>query len=602
LAALALGASAGAAPAPTTYRVIPLSPAASNADINAAGQVAFTEFLGTNARGIFFDGRTRRDIGTLGGAATAISAINDAGQITGTSATRTEGVGHAFRWSKSSGMIDLAGAGAGNSVGYDINSKGWVSGAAEFSPRRFTAFRWTPTTGLVNLGSLNMSSSGFALNDAGTVVGGSESVEGGLGQNAVRWPGTTPIAITPFATPFSAAWDINNAGQIVGNGGLDPGFSDRAFLWSAKTGIVDLGVSAADVASAEQINEQGLVIGNLYSPGSSRGFFWSRATGPIVFGTLNTDVTDTADLNQRGQVVGSFNGRAFVWTLAGGLVDLNTRLANAPPDLELGQALAISDNGSIVAAGNTGLVLLVPAGAYGQAPVAGPVKLTGTPRAGALLSFSAAFKDVDVRDTHTAVWSWGDGSKTAGTVSEKNGAGSVSGQHAYRAAGIYTVKLTVTDSSGKSSTVQRTVVVCASGATMIAGEGLFASPREALKLASPRAGIAQFAFLAEGNGKVAVQFDVAGIAFRSTTISSVTLGEARLQFGGSGTVNGKNGYRFTLAASEGTRAADGRHRFGIRISHVDPVTRQEVVDYDNRSAAQDGSAVIGGGTMLLGAQ
>lgn len=603
LAALALATSAGAAPARSTYRVIPLSPAASNADINAAGQVAFTEFLGTHARGIFYDGRTRRDIGTLGGHTTAIAALNDAGQITGLSATRTEGISHAFRWSRSTGMIDLAGPGTGISTGYDINNKGWVSGAAEFSPRRFTAFRWTPATGMVNLGSLNMSSNGFALNDPGTVVGGSESVEGGLGQNAVRWPGTTPIAITPFATPFSAAWDINNAGQIVGNGGLSPDFSDRAFLWSAQTGIIGLGVSAADVPSAEQINEKGQVIGNLYSPGSSRGFFWSRATGPIVFGTLNIDLTSTADLNNRGQVVGSFNGRAFVWTQAEGVVDLNTRLANAPPELELGLALAISDNGSIVAAGNTGLVLLVPRAANAnEAPVAAPIQLTGTPRAGALLSFHAAFKDADLRDTHTAVWSWGDGGKTAGTVSEKNGAGSVSGQHAYRAAGIYTVRLTVTDSGGKSSTVQRTVVVCASGAAMIAGEGSFTSPRDASKQAAPRAGIAQFAFLSEGKGKVAVQFDVAGLAFRSTAVTSVTLGEARLQFGGTGTVNGREGYRFTLAASEGTRADAGKHRFGIRISHVDPVTQQEVVDYDNLAAGSQGSVVNAPGTMLTGSR
>lgn len=88
----------------------------------------------------------------------------------------------------------------------------------------------------------------------------------------MRWPGTTPIAITPFATPFSAAWDINNAGQIVGNGGLEPTLSDRAFLWSAQTGLVDLGVTSPRVASAEQINEKGLVIGNLYTPASARGF------------------------------------------------------------------------------------------------------------------------------------------------------------------------------------------------------------------------------------------------------------------------------------------------------------------------------------------
>lgn len=298
-------------------------------------------------------------------------------------------------------------------------------------------------------------------------------------------------------------------------------------------------------------------------------------------------------------MVGSFNGRAYVWTRADGMVDLNTRLANAPADLELGVAVAISDNGSIVAAGNTGLVLLVPrTGGHHEAPVVAPIKLTGSPSVNALLSFHAGFRDADVRDTHKASWDWGDGSTSAGTVSEKNGAGNVSGQHAYRAAGIHTVSLTVTDSSGRSSTVRRTVAVCASGAAMVAGEGAFSSPRGASRLAADRAGIAQFAFLSEGKGKVTVQFDAAGLAFRSTTVNAVRLDEARVQYSGTGTVNGGGSYRFTVAAS----AREGKPRFGIRISHIDPATRKEVVDYDNLSAGQEGSAVNAGATMLIGAQ
>ena len=58
LAALALATTAGAAPHPTTYRLIPLSATNSIADINAKGQVAFTEHLA--AEGIL------PSIGTVG--------------------------------------------------------------------------------------------------------------------------------------------------------------------------------------------------------------------------------------------------------------------------------------------------------------------------------------------------------------------------------------------------------------------------------------------------------------------------------------------------------------------------------------------------------
>ena len=612
LAALAVlvlangAATASAAPATTTYRIVPLTTSTPNlVYINAKDQVAFTEGSSGNPRGIFYDGKTLRDIGTLGGPTNFVAKLNDAGQVTGVSSTR-KGINHAYRWSRATGIVDLAAPGTLSSFGTDINSQGWVAGIAEFSPGVLTAFRWTPQTGMVNLGALDTISYGAALNNAGTVVGAAP-LAGTSDQHAVRWPGTTPIAITPSPATFAAAYDINNAGQIVGSGGevpptpgIAPSFAGRAFLWSARTGIIDLGVPGPTEARAEKINEKGLVIGSRWSLGSTSAFIWSRETGPILIGDFGGPFGFTADLNNRGQVVGTYADRAFVWTRAEGLVDLNSRLANAPPDFFLRAAVAISDRGTIVATANTGTVLLVPSAAYQQPPVAGPVKLSGTPRVGALLSFSAAFTDADLRDTHTAEWSWGDGGKTVGTVSEKNGAGGVSGQHAYRKAGIYTVRLTVTDSGGKRSTVQRNVVVCASGAAIVAGEGSFISPPNAL-VREPRAGIAQFAFLSEADGKVAVQFEVAGMVFRGSGINSVTLGDARLRFSGAGTLNGSDGYRYTLTASDGAHAQDGKSRFGIRISHLDPVTKQEVVDYDNQPAGREGSAVSEG-MMLIGAR
>jgi probable HAF family extracellular repeat protein len=585
LATLALATAAGAAPAPTTYRIIQLSAFAGNADINAKGQVAFTEVIRGEGRAMFYDGRVLEDIGTLGGATASVVAINDAGQIAGTSSTQTEGVFHAFRWSRATGMIDLAGPGTGSSFAADINSKGWVTGTAAFPTSPGHAFRWTPTTGMVDLGSLRLFSNGLALNDAGTVVGDSESVEGGIGQNPVRWPGTTPIPLATIATPFSLASDINNAGLIVGNGSIATIFEEVPFLWSPVTGFTDLGVRSSRLVTADQINEKGMVIGNTFSPGDARGFVWTRETGPIVFGTIEVDFSNTADLNNRGQVVGSFNGRAYVWTRAEGIVDLNTRLANAPPDLVLGQALAISDNGSIVATGSTGLVLLVPnAGGRHEAPVAGPIKMSGTPRVNALLSFHAAFRDADLRDTHKASWDWGDGSSSVGTVSEKNGSGSVSGQHAWRKAGSYTVKLTITDSSGRRTTVRRTVVVCGSGAAIV-GEGVFLSPAAAYKAAPARASLASFSFASDtrGSSLAPVRFNVGALAFRSSRVESVKLERGGIEYRGSGTVNGAGNYRFVMNAAPGAKPGSA-DQFRIRISHTEPGTQAEVVDYDNQAA------------------
>jgi hypothetical protein len=86
------------------------------------------------------------------------------------------------------------------------------------------------------------------------------------------------------------------------------------------------------------------------------------------------------------------------------------------------------------------------------APTVGAISAPISPApVGTPISASASFSDPGVLDTHTAVWDWGDGTTSAGTISEANGSGTVAGSHAYAAAGVYTVKLTVTDKDGATA-------------------------------------------------------------------------------------------------------------------------------------------------------
>lgn len=456
---IATAASPPPAPAAGGYRVVPLSAdTQAFGSVNARGQVAFTERAG-RWRARFYDGATIHDIGTLSGLDTYAYALNDHGYVVGGSGIDpSSSRRHAYIWSRSGGLRDLHPPGQDqvDSVAIGINNKRQIIGTGS------QAFRWSAAAGFEALVG-----EPTAINGTGVVVG---SVyvpdETGNPRNLpVRW-------LTPGNRQFLAdqgglatgALDINAGGKIVGNApaASAPFAGRRAFYWTPQQGLYSF--PTAGLSDARRINDHGLVIGSLSSGGTSHGFAWSQGAGLSEIGAGSPEWSTADDVNNAGQVVGLNAGRAYSWTRSAGLLYLDARLRGAPPGLVLGRPQGVADSGAILVTANTGLVLLVPEAASCNTPVAAPVSVIGRARVNALLSFTAHFTDADAADTHQAVWSWGDGSANAAVVSTRAGAGNASGQHAYRKPGIYTARLTVTDSQGRSSAVERKVVVGGTGA------------------------------------------------------------------------------------------------------------------------------------------
>jgi hypothetical protein len=242
------------------------------------------------------------------------------------------------------------------------------------------------------------------------------------------------------------------------------------------------------------------------------------------------------------------------------------------------------------------------------APTVGTISAPATPvTVGSVVSASASFSDPGVRDTHTAVWDWGDGTTSAGTVTEANGSGSVCDGHAYSAAGVYTLKLTVTDKDGGSGqSVFQYAVVYDPSAGFVTGGGCVNSPAGAFVANPLLTGKATFGFVsryAKGastpTGQTEFQFQLAGLDFHSTSYDWLVIAGAKAQYKGSGTINGAGDYGFMLTAIDGALPGGGGvDRFRIKIWNK----ATGAVVYDNQMGGSDNSdptTVLGGGNILI---
>lgn len=129
----------------------------------------------------------------------------------------------------------------------------------------------------------------------------------------------------PGGTNSVWANDVNNANQVVGSS-QGTGFV-HAYVWSESNGMRDLGTLGGRVSWAEAINNRGQVVGTTDVRGETHArhaFLWSPRTGEMQdLGTLpGHHSSEATDINDRGEVVGSSDVTAFLWTSAGGMIDL----------------------------------------------------------------------------------------------------------------------------------------------------------------------------------------------------------------------------------------------------------------------------------------
>jgi probable HAF family extracellular repeat protein len=245
-------------------------------DINESGQVVgyatnqsggYQAFIWTAAGGMQPLG------GSLGGCCTLARAINDNGVVVGEAGLPGTGA-HTVVW-ENGVMRDVQSFTSGSTFPWDISNAGavgqWNTSTA--------GFIWTAGGGMTILSGLDGEGDiPLGVNDLGQVVGWYKRTSADT-PKAFLWTNGVITDLGTLGGSSSTAWAISNAGQVVGRADRPRKGTQtvhRAFLWTAATGMQDLGsVSGREWAQARDLNENGWVVGETYlSSGQSRATLW----------------------------------------------------------------------------------------------------------------------------------------------------------------------------------------------------------------------------------------------------------------------------------------------------------------------------------------
>ncbi|HEY0061779.1 MAG TPA: hypothetical protein VGC21_06640 [Telluria sp.] len=628
--AIGVAVAATIAPTPTLaaeaaaglYSVINLGPEAGAAALlNERGQAAFGSIGYDGITNGYFDGDRLHRIGTLGGSYGWVWGLNKHGVVVGEAEDAEE---HSnilgFTWTVRRGTRALPGTSVASARA--INDRNYVVGFTSAPPTITGRARgWSPDGTVTALGPVPLSlSEAFAVNQGGNATGYADVTGGDI--HAMFWtPAGVQTDLGTLGGQRAFGLHINNCDAVAGVSDDASNERELGFYWTRNSGMVPIRVEGGGSRLVSGLNCRGEVVGDTTVGERSLAYQWSLRRGLVTLPYGSATRSDVFDINNKSEMVGliergALDGgglRAVRWPGLAAPIDLNTRLHRPPAGLVLEAAAAINEDGVILAHSNAGLVMLRPGKHGTDAPVLGPI--IGLPEAvelGQDVALTIGFVDANAAQTHSASVEWIDGcASPAPLVRETRGVGQVSLQHRFCNAGFSTVKVTVTDSGGRSTRLQKDFVVESATLASLSGKGtLRGAPPLALHRFRDQP--LQFALWAplgrkappqDGVGKPLVILS-GPFYFRSEKVASATAAGQQARVEGTGSLNGHPGYRFALEADAASGAQTGSpSRLRVRISHIDQRTGAEVLDYENGVASKAGTpgadSVVVDGSLRL---
>jgi probable HAF family extracellular repeat protein len=211
-----------------------------------------------------------------------------------------------------------------------LSSDGSVVTGSMESPQGQRPFTWTAAGGRVNLGTFMGFFGLYALDisDDGRVVVGATFFSGGSGQVALRWTSETGYEdlglLVPSDDPAAIAAGTSADGSVVVGTSFATG-SILAFRWTADQGMMSLGPPPTGVQTrAVGVSSDGSVVVGEYKlprfPGPNRAFRWTQDGGYETIGLMpQAGTAEATEISPNGRVVVGTAGttagtRAFRWT------------------------------------------------------------------------------------------------------------------------------------------------------------------------------------------------------------------------------------------------------------------------------------------------
>lgn len=318
---------------------------------------------------------TVTDLGVLPGfTASQGFAVNSAGEVVGCSDMSPLGTypcgetspGHAFAWSKTTGIADLGVLNLGDtfSLALGISDSGQATGTSVDSLGNSAPFLWTHPAGMAPLPTFPGSTYGFSGQTNTKAITGSITSSSNPGIIVpVAWipkSGNTYNIVQLPALPgalVTGCCSVNKHNQGVGFS-----LSATSFLGVLITsrGAKNLGtLPGGTTSNANWINSSGVIAGYSDSTGSGGNIIavaWDPSGHIHNLGTLPGGTSSSGNgINDSNQIVGfsstaTSTSDAMIWTQQGGMKDLNSLI---PPNSGWVLILAnsINNNGLITGYG-----------------------------------------------------------------------------------------------------------------------------------------------------------------------------------------------------------------------------------------------------------